>query len=148
MLSRLLLIASLFAVPACGGSNADGSSEVVFETLDQSSNSGVLSEQLNVVRDTTAWAALWAQHTNKLVPPPTEPTVDFSRNMVLAVFLGSRPSGCYSVAITRVLQETSNTTVEYHEVISSSQICTAVVVYPSHLVAVPAASAPVQFVRK
>ena len=163
MLTRLLLILSLLAVSACGGSNTDAPpantvapsgtttvpSEVVFETIDHSVSSDVVTKQLHVVRDATAWAALWAQHTSNIFPPPPVPAVDFSTKMVLAVFLGSRENGCYSVAITRVHIETSSTMVEYHGVIPlPNAICPLVITNPSHIVAIPVTSTPVQFVPK
>jgi hypothetical protein len=39
-----------------------------------------------VVRDDDAWTALWAEHVQNSDPKPAKPTVDFSRDEVVAVF--------------------------------------------------------------
>ncbi len=76
------------------------------------------------------------------------PTVDFNVNMVLAVFAGNRPSGCYSMEIKNVVLDSAGITVNYHESVFTGDgvICVASITYPSHIVSVPASTAPVRFV--
>ena len=116
-------------------------------TLDQSSQSGITTATQVVARDAASWNTLWTQHKSTIAPPPPVPAVDFSQRMVLAVFIGTRPNGCYGVAITRVTQVNSNTTVEFHESTPQpSSVCTQALTAPTHIVPVPAASGTVQFV--
>jgi hypothetical protein len=46
---------------------------------------------------------LWRQHTSNITPPIVLPAVDFSTQTVIAVVLGSRPTGGYSIRIVEVL---------------------------------------------
>ena len=122
---------------------------VGYDTVDQSTvYSGVPTERFIVVRDAPTWTALWMQYTANVMPSPPAPAVDFSSKMVVAVFLGARPSGCYTATITRVTQDNSNTSVEFSErTPQPSDGCIAAITYPSHIVTVPAASGAVQFIR-
>src|SRR5690242_5542560 len=52
-----------------------------------------------VVRDSASWAALWNElHTSSEVPPL--PAVDFTREMIVGVAMGMRPSTGYDVQLT------------------------------------------------
>jgi hypothetical protein len=51
-----------------------------------------------VVRDAATWQAIWAQ-TFKGGSVPTIPVVDFSREMLVVVALGSHSSGGYGILI-------------------------------------------------
>jgi hypothetical protein len=63
-----------------------------------------------VVRTDAEWQALWKQHGRAAMP-----AVDFTQSTVVAVFLGTRPTAGFSVAITAVKTEGARTVVEYRE---------------------------------
>ncbi|MCC2970712.1 protease complex subunit PrcB family protein [Massilia sp. IC2-476] len=71
---------------------------LAFRTLDQRAYSRIATPRKLVVRDGATWAALWAEHAGATVVPD----VDFDSKMVIGVFLGSRPSGCYGTSIERL----------------------------------------------
>lgn len=58
--------------------------------------SRVTTPRAVVVGDEQAWAALWAEHAEADAPAPA---VDFTKERVVAVFLGRRPSAGASVAL-------------------------------------------------
>jgi hypothetical protein len=74
---------------------------VEFQTIDQTTRSGVREARNVVVRDTPSWAALWSAHAGS---GAALPTVDFSRQMVVGVFLGTQANGCYATKISNVAQ--------------------------------------------
>ena len=47
------------------------------------------------VRSAAEWETLWRQHAGERARPP----VDFAKEMVVAVFLGSRPTAGFSIEI-------------------------------------------------
>jgi uncharacterized protein (TIGR03067 family) len=65
------------------------------------SHSGETKPEQIVVRTEKEWALVWkkSQDSRELLTPPK---VDFDKEMVLAVFLGSKPSGGHAIAITEV----------------------------------------------
>lgn len=69
-------------------------SPVPFTVLDIGQFSGVDTAQNVDIQDDVAWNALWAQHAGGTPPP-----IDFSKSVVVAVFLGPRASTAFSVRI-------------------------------------------------
>ena len=59
----------------------------------------------------TQWNHFWAEHH----PEEVSPDVDFSRNMVVGVFLGERPADGFSVQITGARTLTDAVVVDYIE---------------------------------
>lgn len=62
-------------------------------------NSGLDQPGRIVVRDPSSWQAIWAQIYRGYSPMPSAPAVDFSREMIVVVALGSRSSGGYSILV-------------------------------------------------
>ena len=52
-----------------------------------------------VVRDPASWQAAWLQTYRGSSPVPPPPAVDFSREMIVVVALGSHSSGGYGILI-------------------------------------------------
>lgn len=62
-------------------------------------NSGLDQPGRTVVRDPGTWQALWAQIYSRYTPVPPIPAIDFSREMLVVVALGSRSSGGYGILV-------------------------------------------------
>jgi hypothetical protein len=129
-------------VGGCGG-GGDDDTAVPYVTLAQTQHSGFGSGEHIVLRSERELAALWARMTVGAEPVPA---VDFASRHVLAVFLGSRPAGCYGMAITNVTRTTARVLVQYRESTPPpGAICTQAIVTPAHLVVVPSPTLPVEF---
>ena len=88
-------------------------------------------------RSTDEWAKLWTEHAGER----TRPNVDFSRDVVVAVFMGTRPTAGFSVEIVGVRQEGQALVVSYKETRPAPDALTAqVLTSPYHIVAVPRGS--------
>ena len=102
-----------------------------------------------VVRDLAEWRAFCAddvlgddESAWSLVK-----SVDWSRNMVIAVNLGSRPSGGYAVAIDRVMRKGSHWIVHARETRPApGSLQTAMLTSPFDCVATPRFEGKVEFV--
>ncbi|HYD78955.1 MAG TPA: hypothetical protein VEC06_04040 [Paucimonas sp.] len=120
-----------------------------FQTIVPALPSAIGEKRLVAVRDEAAWNALWAQHAGDGPRVPEAPAVDFTRNMVIGVFLGAR-NYCDGVAILAVKQKTNPNRVEvtYRESTPGPEMaCIALVGNPAVLVTVPYSSDPVEFVQ-
>lgn len=86
---------------------------VVFETIEEGSH-GIFSERKNfVIKSGNEWHDLWGEiHQNGSV---SLPDIDFSTQMVLALFQGQKPSGGYSIAVDRVTDSGGAVTVSILE---------------------------------
>lgn len=72
------------------------------QTLTQGTLSGVSEASCVALRSDEELVALWARHGNLQLPLPQPPSIDFGASMVVAVFLGQRPSAGYGVEISQV----------------------------------------------
>jgi hypothetical protein len=98
-------------------------------------------EQL-VARTAAEWQTLWQRHA----PGRPAPAVDLAKNMVIAVFLGSRPSGGYGVEITGIRTDGTTLVVQYAERRpAAGQVAAQVMTAPAHIVSVPRQTGSVRF---
>jgi len=79
-----------------------GDTEVSIQNRWSGSYCGVRTAGERVIRDADAWKSLWGQVGRIRKPAPAPPEVDFSKQVALAVFMGQRNSGGYSIRITSV----------------------------------------------
>ena len=94
------------------------------------------------VRSAPEWGALWKENGAQAPLPP----VDFSREMVVGVFVGTRPTAGYGVEIVRAIGNSSTLVVEYVETAPSRDTITAqVLTAPYHLAAIPKRDGTVTF---
>jgi hypothetical protein len=89
----------------------------------QGSNSGVHEFRTVTATNSRDWQVLWDEHTRSPVSPSPRspvssspaPPIDFSREMVVGVFLGDRPNPGYRVEIAALKTLPDQLVVEYHE---------------------------------
>jgi hypothetical protein len=111
-------------------------------SLDQGSQSEIEVERQVTVRNRDEWASLWRAHA----PRRPAPAVDFSRDMVVGVFLGSRPTAGFAVEIAGYRDSGNDVVVLYREMAPSRDTITAqVIVSPYHLVVIPRRTGTVRF---
>jgi hypothetical protein len=103
-------------------------------TIDKGDHSYIGSPRQVVIRTPEEWTALWNEHAAERA----RPAVDFAREMVVGVFLGSRPTAAYSVAIVSTLAKNDALLVQYRAMQPAPGAITAqVITFPYHLAAVP-----------
>lgn len=64
-----------------------------------------------MVRSVADWNARWKAHGGAAAAPD----VDFARDMIVAVFLGTRPTGGFSVEIVGARREEDALVIQYVE---------------------------------
>ena len=133
-----MVAAVILAVSLAGNALAP----VPFTTIRQSDQSGVEEARQAVVRTPEEWKALWKEHA----PGQPMPAVDFTRFMVIGVFLGSRNTAGYRVAITGIERDGAIVTVTYREERPAARdILAQVITFPHHLVRVERTAGEVKF---
>jgi protease stability complex PrcB-like protein len=111
-------------------------------TIDKGEQSNIDEAKQVVVRTEAEWTKLWQQHS----PDRKRPAVDFSKEMVVGVFMGSRPTAGYNVSIVSTFAKDGNVLVRYQESTPRPGAMTAqVLTFPYHLVAIPTATADLKF---
>lgn len=94
----LLVAAASFGCRSTTSSDA----EMEFRSLARGYQSGISETGVRVVRDEGEWRSLWERHASLVMPRPDAPSVDFTRDMVVYVSIGQRPTYGYSVEIVRI----------------------------------------------
>jgi hypothetical protein len=118
---------------------------IAFTQVVSQAFSSITAPRQVVVKDAAAWAALWAEHKQSGNPAPE---VDFSRNMVVALFAGETASGCKSTSIVKVVSRDGKMVVEYQERdLATLAPCLPVVTQPMQAVSVPRVDAKVEFLK-
>lgn len=115
--------------------------QVSVQTVLKGYQSGVRESVQIVARSQSEWSALWKRHTLTEPTPPTLPTIDFNKEIVVAVFLGEKPTGGHDIEITNVEQRDGGLVVSYAE--RSPQpggMVTQAFIQPFHIVRIVAQS--------
>jgi hypothetical protein len=96
------------------------------------------------VRTAAEWKALWKEHSLAAKMPE----IDFSTQMVVGVFLGTKPSAGHEVEIVAVRAEEKDLVVEYvQKQPGRGTLAAQILTEPYHLVAVPQHAGTVRFLQ-
>jgi protease stability complex PrcB-like protein len=123
----VLLTAIMMLQPASGAPR----------TIEKGDQSNVDDARQVLVRSEAEWTKLWQQHA----PDHPRPAVDFSKEMVVAVFMGSRPTAGFSTTVTSVTTANGALLVRYKETTPGPGTVSAqILTFPYHFVAIPKAA--------
>jgi len=128
------LAAALLPPGAAGAAQSSTTTAPAMKTIDKGDHSNMDDAAQLVAKTAQEWQQLWKKHT----PDRPRPAVDFSKEMVVGVFLGSRPTAGYILEIVSAAQDNGSLVVKYRESIPPRGTMTAqVLTSPYHIVAVP-----------
>lgn len=121
---------------------------VSFEPLTQGF-SGKEESFETVIRNPERWQQFWQELHATVYEKPPLPPVDWTKNMVIGIGLGSKPSGGYSVEIKTIVIEDGKLVINALEQ-QPGRNCgtTMAITQPYYLVVVEQSDLPVQFNRK
>jgi hypothetical protein len=106
---------------------------VPVRSLDKGASSQIDGARQAVARSAAEWSMLWSQHAGD----QARPAVDFSKEMVVAVFLGTRPTAGFSVEVVGAREEGATLIVSYRESRPRpGTVAAQVLTSPFHFVAV------------
>jgi PrcB C-terminal len=120
------------------------SPQASFTSIAKGDASGQQTARQVTVRTDAEWTSLWKDHA----PTVKMPSVDFAKQMVVGMFLGTKPSTGHEVEIVGVRMQENDLIVEYVQKqpgrgTMSAQILTE----PFHLVTVPQHAGTVRFIH-
>jgi protease stability complex PrcB-like protein len=118
--------------------------DVMLRTLDKGDQSNIDGTRQVVARTVPEWTTLWRQHS----PDRPRPSVDFAREMVAGVFLGSRPSAGFAIDIVSARDDHGALIVRYRETTPPPGAIAAQVITSAYcIVALPRRDGDVRFER-
>lgn len=151
--ARILLATSLLLLALVGACVPPGE-DVPFESvLHRADSLDFMEPESFVLRSAEAWCDFWADaHSSQTEPPACEPgLVDFDHETVLAVTVGSRPNGCYGIAVDAIVtgEEPGSVTVFVREQVPGPGcLCTQAFTSPTEAVVVANPVGSVDFVHE
>jgi len=105
--------------------------------IGQWTRTGIGESRRLIIRDANAWANFWSE-----LGVGDRPAVDFTRDVVVAVAAGQRPTGGYEIAVDRVRQANGELTVEVVETTPGPNCMTTTsLTQPVDVIVVPAPTA-------
>jgi hypothetical protein len=106
-------------------------------TIEKGGQSRIDEARQVLVKTDAEWAALWQQHAANR----PRPAVDFSKEMVVGLFMGSRPTPGFSTAVISATAGNGVLVVRYSETFPArGRVAAQVLTFPYHLVAIPRAT--------
>jgi hypothetical protein len=134
MMLVMTLAAALVQPPSAPRAAQPTTTAPAMKTIDKGEHSNLDDAAQVVAKSPQEWQELWQKHT----PDRPRPAVDFSKEMVVGLFLGSRPTSGYMLEIVSATQSDGTLVVRYRESVPSRGTMTAqVLTSPYHIVAVP-----------
>ena len=119
---------------------------VKIRTLSQGNFSGIQTQSELVVTNAAQWAEVWTKHSAQRTPKENPPAVDFEKETVLFVALGSKPTGGHRLDIAEVRQSGDKTEALVRiRAPRSGGFSIQALTAPYHAVAVPKVKGPVSF---
>jgi hypothetical protein len=118
--------------------------DAALRILDKGDQSNMDDGRQAVVRSAAELSALWRLHA----PERPQPKVDFGREMVVAVFLGSRPTAGFAIDIVGTKEDAGALLVLYRETRPARGLITAQMITSAYAIAaVPRRDGAVKFER-
>ena len=101
------------AQPAAGYAPYDSTSSIAIRRIGQWSTSGITAPARVVIRDDTSYARFWSS----LGGAGARPSVDFTRDIVIAAAAGQQSTGGHSISIARVTRVGAGLAIEVTETV-------------------------------
>ena len=129
----LFVLFALLQGPASG---------IPMKTLEGGTDSQIEEPHQLTARSAEEWAKLWREHAGERA----RPSVDLTRDMVVGVFLGSRPTAGFGVQIVSAHVDRGALVVQYRETRPPGDAITAqVLTSPYQLVTLPKRAGEIRF---
>ena len=146
------LLSILFCATSCQNKVTERISKqgaLQFETVAKEYHGGYGQRNDLVIKDDVAWKDLWNKTYSHIIPMPNLPQVDFRKEMIIAVYMGARNSGGFSIDIASIQDLGSSIEVSVKEIVpfSGQGIVTMALTQPYHIVKVPKQDKKVVFRR-
>lgn len=109
IISGSLLIPIIVFIP-----DYESGKTIYFETLSKGSNGGIGKHNYLIIDSQIMWEQTWNQ-TFKHKTNPGVPVIDFTENIIIAVYYGWEATGGYSIEITKISESFSEFNVYVEE---------------------------------
>jgi PrcB C-terminal len=140
MIALILALTATLAQPPAAARKAELTAMILeapaTRTIEKGDQSNIDDAKQVLVRTEAEWTKLWQQHATGR----PKPSVDFSKEMVVGLFMGSRPNAGFSTAVVSATAGNGALIVRYTETMpAAGSVSAQILTFPFHLVAIPKA---------
>lgn len=150
---RIALICALFFSSSCSSvinkkpkSFSQNQDLLTFETIEQDFYGGITDSKFLVINDLKSLHDIYDAINKDRLPILEIPTINFEKEMVLALFLGEKTTGGFSISVERILSDNNNVSVFYKTITpKQDEMVTTVMTQPYCIIKMPKTSKEVVF---
>lgn len=135
---KKLLVIPLLLILACSGMGRRGAladGPVEFQVILAGPYSQAESYSVDLITSDQEWQDTWVKARGNEDPLPPRPTVDFGKEYVIAVFMGTRPSSGFKIEVTSLEKKGDTLKVNVKKYETPGML--PVVTHPFSLIRVP-----------
>ncbi len=148
----IILVVLFLAVTACSPkqkTKLNKTGQLHFKTILKEQYSSIQKKQDMIITKASAWESLWEQMHKNVQPMPSLPKVDFSQEMLIGVFMGTKSTGGYDINIQSIKETESEIVVTVKEIFPrNTGFVSTALTQPTHVVKLLTSKKKVVFVRK
>ena len=150
MLKYIFLIPVLFSLAAFSCSSQGEEETVIpFEVIHGGTYSAVSGAKQVVVSNNEDYQKLMSEVYANLDQMPRIPEVDFTKNDVAAVFMGTKSNGGFMINFDKVIKRTNDVTCSVYETLPGKNcVTTDVVTQPYEIIKIPKMNKKINFIIK
>lgn len=142
----VVLLPLLAAAGACwhGNSPTAPGDTVPFSTVYEAQSTGVTDGRVQTIASAAEWANVWQEIQRPSSPPAPLPPVDFASQRLLLAAAGTRPDGCYAIAVEEIERRGRTLVARIVETVPGSGcVCTQALTQPVHVVQLERTGEPI-----
>lgn len=140
-----LLVAALISIflwAGCSNGTTGTPGEKDFTSISMGAASSITDERQMVIKDEQSFKDMW-QHIDAVRGLPE---IDFEDDMVIAVFMGEKPTGGYVIEIVSIEEYADSIVVNIKETVpGEDEMTTQALTYPYHVVSTDNTEKQVRF---
>lgn len=125
------------AISCLAFSKKPKSGPVEFVPVQIGQHSSIDTSAVFLIDDIENWEKIWQLAQGSIEPTPIIPEIDFSKNTVIAIFMGRKNSAGYSVEISQIIKDGKNLNVKAINHISGGGMMLPVLTTPYQIVKIP-----------
>lgn len=144
---NLFTVFFILLIVSCGSMKIMGSaSKVLFTEITRGQYSGIEEKKQVVINNSQDFDSLWKRIFQTQYPLPATPLIDFDKNTVVGVFMGTVSTGGYYIEIEEVTECTKQLLVSFNITSPApDDYVTMALSQPFHLIVIPKKSKKIVF---
>jgi hypothetical protein len=87
-----------------------------FEVIEKGTQSAVKTERQLLITSKEEFAKIWEENFSAVYMPPKIPEIDFSKNMIVAAWLGEKNTGGFDIEIQSVTTENNVLVITFRHI--------------------------------